>query len=116
MPQDGGISKEVSWLQDDIAANQCPESTQSRREPAMSRYHGALPKPRPEPKEKRRHSRRSWKMAKRPTESNEVPVAATLTEPEAPGPLTKPEVPAPLRRSEVTSLMQPDVIDLTQED
>jgi len=55
-------------------------------------------------------------MAKRPTESNEVPVTATLTEPEAPSPLTKPKVPAPLRRSEVTSLMQPDVIDLTQED
>ncbi len=86
----------------------------------MSRYHGAPPKSqsRPEPKEKRRHSRRSWKKAKGSnplTEPEEV--AAYLMKPEAPGPLTKPEVPAPLRRSEVTpSRTQPDVIDLTGED
>src|SRR6266581_2896425 len=110
VPEDAGISKEISWLQDDIAANPCPESTQPRQEPAMSRYHGAPPKSqsRPEPKEKRRHSRRSRKKAKG---SN------PLTEPEAPGPLTKPDVPAPPRRSEVTpSWTQPDVIDLTGED
>ena len=120
VPEDAGISKEISWLQDDIAANPCPESTQPRQEPAMSRYHGAPPKSqsRPEPKEKRCHSRRSWKKAKGSnplTEPEEV--AAHLTKPEAPGPLTKPEVPAPPRRSEVTpSRTQPDVIDLTGED
>ncbi|KAH9012002.1 hypothetical protein EDB85DRAFT_1900655 [Lactarius pseudohatsudake] len=111
VPDDGGISKEISWLQDNIAANPCPESTDStrlRQEPAMSRYHGAPFKPRPEPREKRRHSRRSRKKAKGKgtnalTESQEVP--------------THPEVPALLRRSEVTpSQTQPEVIDLTGED
>ena len=119
MPQDAGISKEVSWLQDDIAANPCPESTQTRQEPAMNHYHGALLKPRPKPKEKRRHSCQSWKKTKRPMESKEaqkVLPTTTQTEPEAAGSLTKPEVPAPVRRSEVTSRMQPDVIDLTGED
>ncbi|KAH9019633.1 hypothetical protein EDB85DRAFT_1896560 [Lactarius pseudohatsudake] len=114
VPEDGGISKEISWLQDNIAANPCLESTQPRQEPAMSRYHGAPFKPRPELKEKRRHSHRSQKKANGKgtnalTESQEVP-----THPEA---LTKPEVPALPRRSEVApSRMQPEVIDLTGED
>ncbi|KAI9434538.1 hypothetical protein BJY52DRAFT_1198144 [Lactarius psammicola] len=103
LPEDVGISKEVSWLQDDIAANPCPESTQPRQEPAMSRYRGAPPKSQPpHSKEKRRHSRQSRKKAKGPK---------PLTKPEAPGPLTNTEVLAP--RSEVTS---PDVIDLTGDD
>ncbi|KAH9066927.1 hypothetical protein EDB83DRAFT_2314919 [Lactarius deliciosus] len=114
VPEDGGISKEISWLQDDIATNPCPESTRPRQEPAMSRYHGAPSKPRPESKEKRRHSRRSRKKAKGKgtnalTESQEVPA-----HPEA---LIEPEVPALPRRSEVTpSRTQPEVIDLTGED
>jgi hypothetical protein len=118
MPQDAGISKEVSWLRDDIAANPCPESTQPRKEPAMSRYHGALLKPRPQPRERRRHSCQSRKKAKRPMESNEVQqvLATTLTEPEAASPPMMPEVPTPVRRSEVTSRMEPHVIDLTGED
>src|SRR6266702_698538 len=111
VPEDAGISKEISWLQDDIAANPCPESTQPQQEPAMSRYHGAPPKSqsRPEPKEKRRHSRQSRKKAKGSNPLTEPEEVATH--------LTKPEVPAPPRRSEVTpSRTQPDVIDLTGED
>src|SRR6266571_4121184 len=103
VPEDAGISKEISSLQDDIAANPCPESTQPRQEPAMSRYRGApLKSQLPQSKVKRRHSRQSRKKAKGPK---------PLTKPEAPGPLTNTEIPAP--RSEVTS---PDVIDLTGDD
>ena len=103
LSEDAGISKEVSWLQDDIAANPCPESTQPRQEPAMSRYRGApLKSQLPQSKVKRCHSCQSQKKAKGPK---------PLTKPEAPGPLTNTEIPAP--RSEVTS---PDVIDLTGDD
>ncbi|KAI9429180.1 hypothetical protein H4582DRAFT_2065654 [Lactarius indigo] len=145
VPEDGGISKEISWLQDDIAANPCPESTRSRQEPAMSHYHGAPSKPQPEPKEKRRHSRRSRKKAKRKAltgsqEDSARPKAliepkdptpprkkakvltesqegpASLIEPKVPASPIEPEVPT-LPRSEVTpSRMQLEVIDLTGED
>ncbi|KAI9436666.1 hypothetical protein H4582DRAFT_2058586 [Lactarius indigo] len=89
VPDDGGISKEVKWLQDDIAANPCPESTRPRQEPAMSRYHGAPPKPKPEPKQKRRHSRRSRKKAKELNTLTEVPTPQK--KPEDPDPLMEPE-------------------------
>lgn len=91
----------------------------------MSRYHGALPKLQPEPKEKRRHSRRSRKKARvNPlTEPQEVPTPAPLNMFDAPGRLTEPEIPITPRRSEVTPSRtqtpfrtQPDVIDLTGED
>ncbi|KAH9008451.1 hypothetical protein EDB85DRAFT_1904221 [Lactarius pseudohatsudake] len=117
VPEDGGISKEISWLQEDIAASPCPESTRPRQEPAMSRYHGAPFKPRPEPKEKRRHSRRSRKKAKgkgtNATESQEIPAhPEALIEPEVPALPGGSEVPPSRTQPEA----RPEVIDLTGED
>ncbi|KAH9048767.1 hypothetical protein EDB84DRAFT_1434049 [Lactarius hengduanensis] len=105
------FSAEIRDLERDTVLHPHPESTRSRQEPAMTRYHGVQPRAPPAPKQKKRAPRSRRKKVKASAQT--VAEALPLTRPETP-PLTRSEAPASQRRSEVT--LPPVVIDLTEDD
>ena len=119
------VRLELLALELNASNNPCPESTRPRQPPAMTRYHGNMPKPHKIPQKKERHPK-SWRKHKVPPTPTDPKMSFPQTSlDDDPPPLTNPgdthlatpdltpEDPA-TRRSEPQT--QPEIIDLTGED